>query len=109
MDGTVRPRVFAVFVTRNLPDLRREHVFDGFEIEARLHVHPERGADFEELAEPQRSVGGHGFFLPRDALDPGARHVQRGCDGVGYQLERNEKSACKEARPARGLDFSPNQ
>jgi hypothetical protein len=65
VDGTARPRVFAVLVRRDLPDLRREHVFGGFEIEARLHVDPERSAGLEELAEPQRGVGGDGFFFAR--------------------------------------------
>jgi hypothetical protein len=39
-------------VRRDLLDLRREHVFGHFEIEARLNVHPERTAGLEELAEP---------------------------------------------------------
>jgi hypothetical protein len=47
----------------DLPDLRREDVFGRFEIEPRLHVHPKRAAGLEELAEPQRGVGGHGFSL----------------------------------------------
>src|SRR6202167_6086954 len=78
-------------VRRNLLDLRREHVFGRFEIKARLNVHPERSAGLEELAEPQRGVGCHGLFFARDAFDPGTRHVQRGRDRVGCQLERNEK------------------
>src|SRR4051794_12480181 len=49
-------------VRRNLPDLWRKHVFGGFEIEARLTVHPERGAGLEELAEPQCGIGRNGLF-----------------------------------------------
>ena len=63
-------------VRRDLLDLRREHVFGGFEIEARLNVHPERSAGLEEFAEPQRGVRRNGFFFARDAFDTGARHVQ---------------------------------
>jgi len=44
-------------VRRDLPDLRREHVFGGFEIEACPNVHPERSVGLEEFAEPQRGVG----------------------------------------------------
>jgi hypothetical protein len=50
------------FVRRDLPDLRREHVFGRFEIEARLNAHPERSAGLKELAEPQRGVGRNWFF-----------------------------------------------
>jgi hypothetical protein len=48
-------------VRRDLLDLRREHVFGRFEIEARLNVHPERSAGLEEFAEPQRGVGRDGL------------------------------------------------
>ena len=58
-------------VRRDLLDLRRERVFGGFEIEARLNVHPERSAGLEEFAEPERGVGRNGLFFARDAFDPG--------------------------------------
>jgi hypothetical protein len=89
--GAPFPPLSCRLVGRNLLDLRREHVFGCFEIEARLNVHPERGAGFEELAEPQRGVGGHGLLFARDAFDLGTRYVQRGRDRVGCQLKRNEK------------------
>ena len=76
-------------VGRDFPDLRRERVFGRFEIEARLNVHSERRTGVEELPKSQRSVGRHRLFLARDALDPGARHVQ--CGRVRCQLERNKK------------------
>src|SRR6266568_6461839 len=63
-------------VGRDLLDLWCEHVFGRFEIEARLHVHPERSASLEEFAEPQRGVRRDWLFFARNALDPGARYVQ---------------------------------
>ena len=55
------PLLLNCLVGRNPLDLRREQVFGRFEIEARLHVHPERSAGFEKLAEPERGVGRNGF------------------------------------------------
>jgi hypothetical protein len=60
-------------VRHDLLGLRREHIFGRLEIEAGLNVHPERGAGFEEFAEPERGVGRNGLFFARDAFDPGAR------------------------------------
>jgi len=39
-------------VGRNPPDLWRKHVLGRFEIEACLHIHPERSAGLEKFAEP---------------------------------------------------------
>jgi hypothetical protein len=96
-------------VTRDLPDLRREHVFGGFEIEARLHVHPERAAGLEELAEPQRGVGGRGFSsramrliwvrgtFSAAATEPrscaASRRMEAGTCGPSFESRREETAS----------------
>jgi len=78
---------------RRLPGLdSRNHLgIRRGKIERRLQVHPELRSGAEVAAETQGGVRRHGRLLAGKALDPGARHMAGGGEGVAAKLERRHE------------------